>query len=202
MKREDISKIFEGATDEQINSILNINSADIGKAKADYENLKQELGTAKQSLADITGELQTLKDSNADAEDWKKKYDELKATQDKAEAERQKAKEDAELTDAITAVFGDRKFTSDYVRNGIIADMKSEIAKPENKGKGYSEIFTALTKDKDGIFQNPNPPADMSGMSNDTDTNITKEDFRKMGYKARAKLFNENKELYDELSKE
>ena len=28
MKREDITKIFEGATDEQISAVLNINSAD------------------------------------------------------------------------------------------------------------------------------------------------------------------------------
>ena len=70
------------------------------------------------------------------------------------------------MTDAITAVFGDKKFTSDYVKKGIIADMKEEIAKPENKGKGYSEIFEALTKDKNGIFANPNPPADIPGMGN------------------------------------
>ena len=63
------------------------------------------------------------------------------------------------MTDAIIATFGDKKFTSDYVRNGIIADMKTEIAKPENKGKGYNEIFETLTKDKEGIFANPNPPA-------------------------------------------
>ena len=30
MKRDDIRKIFEGATDEQISAVLNINSADIG----------------------------------------------------------------------------------------------------------------------------------------------------------------------------
>ena len=30
MKREDIAKIFEGATEEQINAVLDINSKDIG----------------------------------------------------------------------------------------------------------------------------------------------------------------------------
>ena len=33
MKREDVTKIFEGATEEQINQLLNINSADIGNAR-------------------------------------------------------------------------------------------------------------------------------------------------------------------------
>ena len=52
------------------------------------------------------------------------------------------------------------------VKKGLIEDMKAEIAKPENKGKGYAELFESLTKDKDGIFANPNPPADMTGMGN------------------------------------
>ena len=33
MKREDVTKIFEGATEEQINQLLNINSADIGSVR-------------------------------------------------------------------------------------------------------------------------------------------------------------------------
>ena len=33
MKREDVTKIFEGATEEQINQLLDINSADIGNAR-------------------------------------------------------------------------------------------------------------------------------------------------------------------------
>ena len=34
------------------------------------------------------------------------------------------------------------------------------------------------------------------------DNTITKEVFKKMGYQARNKLYNENKELYDQLVKE
>lgn len=88
------------------------------------------------------------------------KYADIEAKEDAAKKEA----EDKALTDAITALFGERKFTSDYARDGLIADMKGEIAKPENKGKGYAELFEAITKDKEGIFANPNPPADMTGM--------------------------------------
>lgn len=70
MKREDVAKVFEGATDEQINAILDMNSADIGKAKGDYDGIKSKLGEANQTIKTITGELQALKDSNATAEDW------------------------------------------------------------------------------------------------------------------------------------
>ena len=54
MKREDISKIFEGATEEQINQLLNINSADIGSAKkkleAERDGYKEQLSTAQEAL--------------------------------------------------------------------------------------------------------------------------------------------------------
>lgn len=59
MKREDVSKIFEGATEEQINSVLNINSADIGKVKlkleAERDNYKEQLQTAQNALKEFDG---------------------------------------------------------------------------------------------------------------------------------------------------
>ncbi|MBQ8298165.1 MAG: phage scaffolding protein [Ruminococcus sp.] len=59
MKREDISKIFEGATEEQINAVLDINSADIGNARkkleAERDNYKTQLETAQTALKDFEG---------------------------------------------------------------------------------------------------------------------------------------------------
>lgn len=63
MKREDVSKIFENATDEQINAILDINSADIGKAKfkseAERDNYKSQLETAQTALVKLTSDNET-----------------------------------------------------------------------------------------------------------------------------------------------
>ena len=47
MTREEIKKIVEGITDEQLKAILDINSADIGKAKKDYDTIKSENDTLK-----------------------------------------------------------------------------------------------------------------------------------------------------------
>ncbi|MGN0477480.1 MAG: phage scaffolding protein [Ruminococcus sp.] len=59
MKREDIAKIFEGATDEQINAVLDINSKDIGSAKKKLEierdKYKDQLETAQNSLKEFEG---------------------------------------------------------------------------------------------------------------------------------------------------
>ena len=132
-----------------------------------------DLKTAKETIGTLTGELQNLKDNNASAEDWKKKFEDLTADIEAKEEAAKKEAENKALTEAIEAVFGEKKFTSDYVRNGIIADMKTEIAKPENKGIGYDKIFESLTKDKEGIFANPNPPANMTGMGKVDTTTVS-----------------------------
>lgn len=166
MTREDLKKIIEGITDEQLKSILDINSADIGKAKKDYDTIKSENDTLKSDKKELEEKITTLSEKSNSADDYKKELDDLKAEIKKKEDADKAEAEDRALTDSIIEVFGDKKFTSDYVKNGIIADMKLEIAKPENKRKGYAELFESLTKDKEGIFKNPNQPANMTGFGN------------------------------------
>ncbi len=50
MKRTDITELFPDATDEQINKIMNLNGADINKAKGDLEDVKTQLATAQSEL--------------------------------------------------------------------------------------------------------------------------------------------------------
>lgn len=180
-----------------------IKLADLSTGKyADVDKLTKatnDLKTANETIKKMTDEIDTLKANNASAEEWKSKFEGLQEEINKEKEAAQAAAEDQALTDAIVATFGDKKFTSDYVRNGIIADMKTEIAKPENKGKSYDAILEGLTKDKEGIFANPNPPGDMTGMGKVDTSSITKEQFAKMGYLERNKLYNENKELYNQL---
>lgn len=59
MKKKDITDVFEGATDEQVTAILNLNNADIGKAKsaaeADRDKYKTDLDAANQKLSGFEG---------------------------------------------------------------------------------------------------------------------------------------------------
>lgn len=176
MKREFL-KGFEGLTDEAIDKIMAENGKDIEAEKAKNTALKSENDTLKADKKALEDKITELNESAKSADEIKNELDGLKADIKKREDAEKAAAEDAALTEAITAVFGDKKFTSDYVRNGIIADMKAEIAKPENKGKGYAEIFESLTKDKNGIFENPNKPADMTGMGN-VDTDVSEDAMR------------------------
>ena len=47
MTRDELKKIIEGITDEQIKLILDINSTNTGKAKGDYDTIKSENETLK-----------------------------------------------------------------------------------------------------------------------------------------------------------
>lgn len=63
MKRDDIKRIFEGATDDQIKAVLDINSADIGNAK---KKLEEERDAYKTQLATATQKLDGFKDVNVE----------------------------------------------------------------------------------------------------------------------------------------
>lgn len=130
------------------------------KVKTD---LNKEIETYKTTIANLEKQLENVPDSE-ELNVLKKEIADMKTAEAKRIAEEKAKKEDEILTDNIIAAFGDKKFTSDYVKNGLIADIKSELNKAENKGKGIKEIFDGLTKDKTGLFENPNQPADMPGM--------------------------------------
>ena len=163
MKREFLKGI-EGLTEESIDKIMAEHGKSIEAEKAKTSALKAENDTLKADKKSLEEKITTLSEKADTDADYKQQLETLQKQikEEKEAAEKEAA--DKEQTEAILAVFGDKKFTSDYVKNGIVADMKAEILKPENKGKGYAEIAEALTKDKDGIFANPNPPADMTGM--------------------------------------
>ena len=82
------------------------------------------------------------------------------------------------MTTLIKSAFPqDKKFVNEYTEQAMISQIKAELGKPENKGKGIGDIFAALTKDKAGIFANPNEPGNMSGFGG---ADITEVDDAKM----------------------
>lgn len=170
MTRDQVTSIFPDATSEQLDKLLGINGADIEKVKKAGEKTAADLSAATEKLKEYQQQLErlekTVQESESRSEESKKlreEYEAFKKQIAEKEAKALKDAEDAELTNSILTAIGEKEFTSEYVKNGLIADMKQEIAKPENKGKGYDKLFEALTKDKEGIFKNPNPPANIPG---------------------------------------
>lgn len=66
MKREDITKLFPDATKDQIDQILNINGADIAKAKGEAEKAKGDLDTYRADLETAQKRIQELEKAGTD----------------------------------------------------------------------------------------------------------------------------------------
>ncbi len=149
-----------GVPEDQLDKIMAEYGKDLQAEKDKAKALSTELETYKGKVNDL--------EKNAGAnEAVKKELDELKAQIEQAKKEAEAKAADEQLTAVIREAFPkDKKFVNEYTEQALINQIKAELGKPENKGKGVSDILTAMTKDKTGIYENPNKPGDMSGFKN------------------------------------
>lgn len=177
---------------ETIDTIM----AEYGK---NLQGLKEQVDDYKTKISDYEKQL---KDMTEKSNDSQKLQDELKKLKDDIatrETEEKAKKAEETLNNNILAVFGDKKFSSEYAKNGLLSDIKAAMKKEENQGKGIKDLFDELTKDKTGIFENPNQIKDMTPMG-DIDNTISKETFDKMSYKERIELKQENPALFEKYN--
>lgn len=198
MKREFLKGL--GLEDETINKIMAEHGKDIESYKTRLADTEQKLTGSQGQIAQYETKIAELEKLTAGNAELKRQLDTLNAQIAADREAAQKAQADKELTDKVIAAFGDRKFVNAYTRDAMVAEVKAEMGKAENTGKGIREIFEGLTKDKDGIFANPNP-ADMPGMK-DVNLALKREDFEKMGYSARLALMKEQPEVYKKMVEE
>lgn len=158
MKREDIKKYFPDATEEQLKGLLDINTADIGKAKGDFDKVKADLDKANGTIKEYETTIADLKKSAEGNEDFKKKFEELeqKIADEKAEADRKakEAAEEADFSNRFKTVVGEQKWRDELTEKAVYSEFKTALKDEANKGKGDKDILEALTKDK-GYFSDP-----------------------------------------------
>lgn len=159
MKREDIKKFFPDATEEQLKGLLDINTADIGKAKGEFEAVKTDLEKANGTLKEYETTIADLKKSAECNEDFKKKFEDLeqRIADEKDEAEK-KAKaeaEEAEYANRFKTVVGEQKWRDELTEKAVYAEFKTALQDETNKGKGDKDILAALTQDKEYFAKDP-----------------------------------------------
>lgn len=162
------------------------------------EQYQKDIETYKNAINDLKNQIDNAPKSE-EMENLKNKIADYEQKETERIASEKAKKDDEILTNNILTVFGDKKFTSDYAKNGLINDIKTELKKEENKGLGINDIFNNLTKDRDGIFQNPNQIKDMEGMG-DIDAGVSKEAFDKMSYTQRLELKKSNPDLFEKYN--
>lgn len=188
-------------SDDEIKSILTEHGKTVRNENEKVKiNLENEINTYKTTITNLENQMKDMPSSD-DVTKLKNEITTMKEAEQKRIADEKTKKEDEILTNNIISAFGDKKFTSDYVKNGLIVDIKTELSKTENKGKGISEIFESLTKDKDGIFENPHKPNKIPPMGDIEDTEVTRDVFNNMSYNQRISLKQENPQLFKELNK-
>lgn len=159
MKREDIKKIFPDATEEQLKGLLDINTADIGKAKGELETVRADLEKANGTLREYETTIADMKKSAEGNEDFKKKFEDLeqRIADEKAAAEK-KAKEEAEeaeYSNRFKTVVGEQKWRDALTEKAVYAEFKTALQDEANKGKGDKDVLAALTQDKEYFAKDP-----------------------------------------------
>lgn len=175
MKREDIARIFEGATDAQINEILNINSADIGNAK---NGTGQQISSLTQQVTDLQAQMaqrdtdmaalqEQLAAAQTDAGKLTDAQTQLTALQSKYAADQKKwdekiAKQAYDF--AIREATAKLEFTSAAARRDFIREANGKKLAFENgKIMGFDDFTEAYRAENPGALveaKEPEAPAD------------------------------------------
>ena len=171
MKREDILKQFPEATKEQIDALLDINSQDIGKAKADTDDLKQqaaakdtEIAGLKEQIAQRDADIKQLQDSAKDASAIQQQLSELqgKYKTDTETLNKRLADQAKEFgtTRAMEKIFAGVEFSSPLARDAAMAQFRDKGFTLDDKTGtliGGQEWLDQLRKDMPEAFKAAEP---------------------------------------------
>lgn len=173
----------------------------VGKDKFDAK--ETEIAGIRKQLESANATIKSYEDMDIDAikqsaKDWETKYN----TDTKALQEELTRKDyEAIVKDKVSSL----KFTSEGARKSFINDLMAKGLKLENGNiLGYDDFVKGYKEEDPNAFESDNPKPQFTGnIKQPGNSNaITKEVFKKMGYQDRVKLYNENKELYNQLIKE
>lgn len=204
MTREELKKIIEGITDEQVDKIIGINGADINKAKNNVAALKTEIETLKQSKTELETKIDEMSKNAHTVDEYKNRLEELKKQYaeeaQKAEAERKAQEEAARIETRFNSAAGDKKFMHSAIKAEYLKKFTEALKAEENAGRSDSEIFSEMTKDDARAFENVTP-IKLGGINTNSFVNekntITRDDIMKIkNTKERHRAIAENPELF------
>jgi len=173
MTREFLKNLFPEITDANLKTVLDENSSDIGTAKSSEKGYKDKLETANTTITELNDTIKKSEGSDTTIAELKTKVEEYETAEVKRKDAEKVALVDAQFASTIEDFFAsegmkDKKFANEYTKSAFTNSLKSELGKSENTGKGVSDLFNVLTKDKEGIFKNPQEPLNIPATGNPT----------------------------------
>lgn len=150
MKLEDLQKIFENATAEQLEQVNSFYQKDIDLIK----NLQEENNSLHTRNTELTQNIKELEKNKGNAEELQKNIEDLQNKLKEQEEIYTKEVEERQLNDVIAEVFADKKFINDITKQGYTEKLKQAILDTSNKGKSAKDLFESMTKDVENVFIN------------------------------------------------
>lgn len=199
MTKEELKAL--GVTDEAADKIVE----DYGKnyvSKAQFNATNEEKKAAKTELAQIKTELDGLKEKAKGNEDLSKQIEELKKQSEAREQEYTQKVKNMEIDGIVDRALLTAKAKSVKAVRALLDLKDAEVE--DGKIKGLDKQIEKLVAEAGYLFGDDKPnvkgatPGDPGG--NKPNGGVTKEQFNKMSYGERVKLYNEDKELYDQLT--
>lgn len=199
MTKDELMKL--GLSEELADKVVE----DYGKnyvSKDQFNAKNDKLKSVEGELSKVRGEIDNLQKANANNDELKKQIDALKADSDKRTTEYEAKIKSMEIDNIVnTALSGVKSKNNKAVRALLdLNDVKIE----NGEIKGLKDQLDAVMKENPFLFgENTKPigtPAGNEGGKHGTHT-ITSKEFAKMNYAERSKLYDENQELYNQLSK-
>ena len=206
MNRDFLKQVFsklenvdEATMKEIMDAIMDENGKGINESKSKIDDLTSKLGLATKEKDEANKLIAELKKSNQGNEELQGKISTYETQLNELKAENEQLK----LDNAIKVELLSAKAKGDDLDYLMfkIKQNNEKLSLTENgelKGFDVEEIKTAYpsnfeVESKKVVDVNNLPKIESN------DNTITKEQFEKMGYKERTKLFNENPDVYNEL---
>ena len=164
------------------------------------------------NASEIDNYKKMISKANSEAAEWKRKHNALLSDEEKAkeEAEAERIRRENEFTEMQERLRSLEKektiatYEASLLSVGYDKELASATAKALSEGE-MSKVFAnmkTLVENKEKELRaeilKGTPTPDVGGK---TESVITKEDFAKMGYSERTKLYEENPELFKDLTK-
>ena len=186
---ENMSEAVDKIIDGHLTSV-NALREDVAKYKADAEK-----------LTTVQKELDDMKANTNDS--WKEKHDKLKGEFDIYKKDVEEKETHSKKVEAYKAILKDANLSEKGIEKAIkYAEWDKIELEADGKLKGASDHIKAVKEEWAEYVttttttgaKTSTPPA------NNGNSGVTKADFQKMSYKDRLQIYNENPDLYNELT--
>ena len=191
MKREDVKKIIPEITDEALSAIMGLHGSSVQNYKETVAGLEITLQEKEDAIKERDGKISQFKETDFE----KLKSEEYEKAYADAKKEFEEYKKAAAIDDFlkncgaknIKAVKSLLSMDEVGFENDVLSGLEGQV---ENLVKENPYLFEVKESEK------PSFTSQIGG----GDSVITKDAFKKLGYRERLKLYNDNPTLYMEMN--